>query len=63
MPIIDEFVGPNSGKAPKNPWSICQIAMPAVSVVFAVLLIFNELKVPFKNVSAGCELGCTCSGV
>jgi hypothetical protein len=29
------------------------MAIPAISVVFAVLLEFKELKVPFKNVSAG----------
>jgi hypothetical protein len=37
--------------------------MPAISVVFAVLFAFNELKVPFKKLSAGCDFGSTCWGV
>ena len=42
---------------------MCHIAIPAISVVLAVLLTFSELNVPFKNVSAGCESGRVCCGV
>jgi len=57
------LLGAYCGKAPRNPWSMCQIAIPANSVVFAVLFTFSELNVPFKKVFPDCELGRTWGGV
>jgi hypothetical protein len=51
------------GNALRKPWSICQVAMAAVSVVLAVWLLFKELNVPFRNVSAGWEFGTFWLGV
>ena len=42
---------------------MCQVAIAAISVVLAVLLAFRELKVPLRNVSAGCEFGTFWPGV
>lgn len=51
------------GNALRKVWSMCQVAIAAISVVLAVLLVFKELKVPFRNVSAGWEFGTLWLGV